>query len=34
MQELQETRVHSPSQEDTLEEEITTYSSILTWRIP
>ena len=34
MQEMQETRVQSLGQEDILEEEITTYSSILIWRIP
>ena len=34
MQETQETRVRSLSEEDPLEEEMTTYSSILAWRIP
>ena len=31
---LQESRVHSPGQEDPLEEEMATHSSILAWRIP
>ena len=31
---LQETRVHSLGQEDPLEEEMATHSSILAWRIP
>ena len=31
---MQEMRVRSPGQEDPLEEEITTHSSILDWRIP
>ena len=31
---MQETWVHSPSREDSLEEEMATYSSILAWRIP
>ena len=30
----QETRVRSLGQEDPLEEEMTTHSSILTWEIP
>ena len=34
MQEMLETRVRSLGQEDPLEEEIATHSSILTWRIP
>ena len=34
MQEMQETQVHSPGQEVPLEEEMTTHSSILAWRIP
>ena len=34
MQERQETQVQLPSQEDPLEEGITTHSSILAWRIP
>ena len=34
MQETQETRVPSPGQEDPLEEEMATHSSILAWRIP
>ena len=34
MQETQETRIQSLSQEDPLEEEMTTHSSILAWRIP
>ena len=34
MQEMQETRVQSLGQEDPLEEEMTTHSSILAWRIP
>ena len=34
MQEIQETRVQSLGQEDPLEEEIATHSSILAWRIP
>ena len=34
MQETQETRVRSLGQEDPLEEEMTTHSSILAWRIP
>jgi len=29
-----ETRVPSPGQEDTLEKEMATHSSILAWRIP
>ena len=31
---MQETRVQDLSQEDPLEEEMATHSSILTWRIP
>ena len=31
---MQETRVQSLGQEDPLEEEMTTHSSILAWRIP
>ena len=34
MQELQETQVQSLGQEDPLEKEIITHSSILAWRIP
>ena len=34
MQETQETRVPSLRQEDLLEKEMTTYSSILSWEIP
>ena len=34
MQEMQETWVQSLGQEDPLEEEMATYSSILAWRIP
>ena len=34
MQEIQETRVRFLSQEDPLEEEMATHSSILAWRIP
>ena len=34
MQETQETWVQSLNQEDPLEEEMTTHSSILAWRIP
>ena len=34
MQEMQETWVRSPGQEDTLEEEMATCSSILAWKIP
>ena len=34
MQETQETRVRSQGQEDSLEEGMATYSSILAWRIP
>ena len=33
MQETQETQVQSLGQEDTLEQEIATHSSILTWKI-
>ena len=33
MQEMQETWVQSLGQEDPLEEEMATYSSILAWRI-
>ena len=31
---MQETRVRSPGQEDLLEKEMATHSSILAWRIP
>ena len=31
---MQETRVWSLGQEDSLEEEMATYSSILAWKIP
>ena len=34
MQEPQETRVQSLGQEDTLEEEMETHSTILVWKIP
>ena len=34
MQEMQETRVQSLDQKDTLELEMATHSSILTWEIP
>ena len=34
MQETQETRARSLSQEDPLEEEMTNHSNILTWEIP
>ena len=34
MQETQETRVQSLGWEDPLEEDMTTYSSILAWEIP
>ena len=34
MQELQETRVQSLGQEDPLEKDIATHSSVLAWRIP
>ena len=34
MQETQETQVHSLGQEDPLEEEMATHSSILAWKIP
>ena len=34
MPETQETQVRSLGQEDTLEEEMATHSSILTWEIP
>ena len=34
MQETQEMRVQSQGQEDALEEEMATLSSILAWRIP
>ena len=34
MQKTQETQVPSMRQEDPLEEGMTTYSSILAWRIP
>ena len=32
--EMQETRVQFPGQEDLLEKEMATHSSILAWRIP
>ena len=31
---MQETRIQSPGQEDPLEKEMATHSSILAWRIP
>ena len=31
---MQETQVHSLAQEDPLEKEMATHSSILAWRIP
>ena len=34
MQETQETQIQSLGQEDPLEEEMATHSSILAWRIP
>ena len=34
MQEMQETRLRFPGQEDPLEEGMVTHSSILAWRIP
>ena len=34
MQETKETQVQSLGQEDALEEEMATYSSIVDWRIP
>ena len=34
MQKMQEIRVQSLSQEDTLEEEMATHSSIFAWKIP
>ena len=34
MQETQETQVRSLGQEDPLEKEMTTHSSILAWKIP
>ena len=34
MQETQETQVQSLGQEDPLEEEMATHSSILAWKIP
>ena len=34
MQEMQETQVQPLSQEDPLEEEMATYSSVLAWRTP
>ena len=34
MQETQETRVWSLGQEDTLEEDMATHSSILAWEMP
>ena len=34
MQKVQEVQIQSLSQEDPLEEEMATHSSILAWRIP
>ena len=34
MQEMQETRARSLGQEDPLEEEVATHSSVLAWKIP
>ena len=34
VQEMQETRVLSPAQEEPLEEGMATYCSVLAWRIP
>ena len=34
MQETQKTKVESPGQEDLLEEDMATHSSILAWRVP
>ena len=34
VQEMQETQVRSLGQEDPLEKEMATYSSLLAWRIP
>ena len=34
MQEMQEKQVSSPGQEDPLEKEMATHSSILAWKIP
>ena len=34
MQGMQETQVQSSSQEEPVEKEMATYSSILTWKIP
>ena len=34
MQEMQQTQVQSLGQEDPLEEEMATHSSVLAWRIP
>ena len=34
MQEMQETWIQSPSQENSLEEEMATHSSILAWESP
>ena len=34
MQEMQETWILSPGQENSLEEEVATYSGILAWEIP
>ena len=34
MQETQETRIRSPSQEDPLEKKTATHSGILAWEIP
>ena len=34
VQQMQETRVRSPGQEDPLEEDMASHSSVLAWRIP
>ena len=34
MQEMQETHVHSPDQEGSLEKAMATHSSVLAWEIP
>ena len=34
IEEMQETQIRSLSQEDSLEEEMATHSSILAWKIP
>ena len=34
MQEIQKMRIQSPGQEEPLEKEMATHSSILAWRIP